>query len=1307
MTLQRATNWGSLRSRTYALLFFLTFGVPTTIFSQSTNIAIGTTTIQPSVKRLGINLGTLDYYDSGQTTQNLLMSNPGFEGQIWNSTIRCASGTATSCLDEDQWSAWPAGFWNGATYEVFWGTSAGRTGTITSSTAAANGSGGTFYFSNSGVAPAAGDYLIVRKTVPGGASGGWWPSTSGNGKISDNLTDLPPGTLGKQTIALTAPTASDSAIIGGFFDSVLGHTFLQLNGTYQLQFKAKGIGGSNQIQVVISRTGVATYVSQPVNLTNSWNTYNINFSAYENGSAIGIADVSFATVGADSFELDDVSLVKTNGDPTNTTAFRDPVVSALRTLNPGVLRYWGGQLGDTLDNLLQPQFGRQRSGYLAWYTESDVVDYGLHDFLGLCQAIGAEPWFVVPSTFSTTDANNLIEYLAGASTSTYGAKRAALGQNAPWTSVFSKIHLEFGNEAWNGSFKGGSIEYAAPYGSRAQTIFGIFRSNPNFVAGNFDLVAGGQAAYAARNTAILNAMNNNDSLAVAPYTMGTVDSYSDNESLFGSTFAEPEAFMSSSGTAEGETPGEVLQDYQAIQASSHPVPMSFYEINMATLSGSISQQALNSYTPSLGAGLMVADTMLLSLRNFGVVNQELFALPQYNFMRSDGLTALLWGAVVDMGSANLRRPQFLALQLANQALSNGAAMLQTVHSGADPTWNQPLVNTVQFNGAHYLHSFAFANGSSRSAIVFNLSRSSALPVTFSGSNAPSGTVQMQQLTSAYPTDTNENSSVVNITASTLNSFNASSGLSLPPYSMTVLTWGGTTAAAPVVTPAPVISAVAASGLTTSSATITWTTDQASSSQVFYGTTTAYGSSSAASSSLTTTHSVTLTGLAAGTTYNFSVVSANSAGTSAASSNFTFATSPAAAAAPPPVTGSSSGAGPAISYVVSWGVSTSGITVSWSTSSPATTSLSYGTTTSLGTTTPVQSYLTVSHGVTLTGLASGTTYYFVCNATDVNGNSSTSTVYTFTTISSTQTTTGSSASASTGPPPQISYLLSWGITSNSASISWSTNVGSTTAVAYGTSTALGTVTPVQTGLTVSHGVVLNGLASGTTYYFVAQSTDSNGNTGYSATYSFTTGGSSSSTATPPPAASTPASSSNGPVLLYLNSWGVNASGISISWSTDNVATTAVSYGLSPALGQTTPVQTTLTNNHGVTLTGLKSSTTYYFVAQSTDANGNTGYSSTYSFTTSTGASGPSISAITVTPGSGNTAFVSWTTSTPTYSYVQFGPTTAYNQWSSTTSLTTNPTPAMGHVPSGVVHYQLVSTDIYGNQTFWPDQTFVEP
>jgi hypothetical protein len=648
--------------------------------------------------------------------------------------------------------------------------------------------GVTLNFSSSGVAPAEGDYLIVRKSIPGGSTGGWWPTTSGNGVITDNLSDLPPGTLGKQTAALSAPTSSDSASIAGYFDSFAGKTFVQLNGNYQLQFKAKGTGGSNQITVSVGRVGVATYLTQPVNLTGSWSTYNFPFSASENGSAIGTGKVSFTTVGADSFELDDVSLTRINGEPTNTTPFRDPVVDALRTLQPGIIRHWGGQLGDTLDNLLTPWFGRQRAGYSAWTTEVDVVDYGLHDFLQLCQTVGAEPWFVVPSTFSTTDASNLIEYLGGDSTTPYGAKRAALGQATPWTQVFSKIHLEFGNEAWNSGFKGGSIEYSQPYGQRAQAIFAVMKANPSYKSTSFDLVLGGQAAYPSRNTDIQNNCNNNDSFTVAPYNMRTVDSYSDIESLFGSTFAEPEAFVSSTGTAEGLTPGMIYQDNQAIQSSSHPVAISFYEMNMDTLEGSITQQALNSYVSSLGAGITVADTMLQGLRQFGVLNQNLFALSQYNFTRPDGSTVDLWGTVIDMGVTNRKRPQFLAMQLVNQALSNGAAMVQTVHTGADPTWNESLTNSVQLNNAHYLESFAFSQGSSVSAVLFNLSRSSALPVTFSGANAPEGTVQMQQLTSASPSDTNENASVVNIASSSISSFSATQSLSLPPYSMTVMAW---------------------------------------------------------------------------------------------------------------------------------------------------------------------------------------------------------------------------------------------------------------------------------------------------------------------------------------------------------------------------------------------------------------------------------------------------------------------------------------------------------------------------------------
>lgn len=232
----------------------------------------------------------------------------------------------------------------------------------------------------------------------------------------------------------------------------------------------------------------------------------------------------------------------------------------------------------------------------------------------------------------------------------------------------------------------------------------------------------------------------------------------------------------------------LYQDRKAIQASTHPVPLEVYETNLTTVQGTIPQSILDHYVTSLGAGLAVADNMLLDLRQFGIITQNVFTLPQYRYKRSDGKTVFLWGVVVDMGNTNRKRPQYLALKLVNQAVENGASMLRTTHSGADPTWDQPLENTVQLKGAHYLQSFAFADGDERSVIVFNLNRESSLRVTFSGANAPSGPVEMQQLTSANITDTNEDAQIVDIRRRSLDDFDATTALPLPPYSMTVLRW---------------------------------------------------------------------------------------------------------------------------------------------------------------------------------------------------------------------------------------------------------------------------------------------------------------------------------------------------------------------------------------------------------------------------------------------------------------------------------------------------------------------------------------
>ena len=98
----------------------------------------------------------------------------------------------------------------------------------------------------------------------------------------------------------------------------------------------------------------------------------------------------------------------------------------------------------------------------------------------------------------------------------------------------------------------------------------------------------------------------------------------------------------------------------------------------------------------------------------------------------------------------------------------------------------------------------------------------------------------------------------------------------------------TTSAAPDTIP-PVISNVLTSNVGSTTATILWKTDEAADSQVEYGTTTGYGTLTALNSVLVASHSQDLTGLTAGTTYHYRVISKDAAGNSATSSDATLVT----------------------------------------------------------------------------------------------------------------------------------------------------------------------------------------------------------------------------------------------------------------------------------------------------------------------------------------------------------------------------------------------------------------------------------
>ena len=75
----------------------------------------------------------------------------------------------------------------------------------------------------------------------------------------------------------------------------------------------------------------------------------------------------------------------------------------------------------------------------------------------------------------------------------------------------------------------------------------------------------------------------------------------------------------------------------------------------------------------------------------------------------------------------------------------------------------------------------------------------------------------------------------------------------------------------------VISNIQTATITTSSSQIVWATNVPANSSVDYGTTTAYGNSTPVDSTMVTSHQVTISGLAAGTTYYYQVNSSDSKG----------------------------------------------------------------------------------------------------------------------------------------------------------------------------------------------------------------------------------------------------------------------------------------------------------------------------------------------------------------------------------------------------------------------------------------------
>jgi hypothetical protein len=284
--------------------------------------------------------------------------------------------------------------------------------------------------------------------------------------------------------------------------------------------------------------------------------------------------------------------------------------------------------------------------------------------------------------------------------------------------------------------------------------------------------------------------------------------------------------------------------------------------------------------------------------------------------------------------------------------------------------------------------------------------------------------------------------------------------------------------------------------------------------------------------------------------------------------------------------------PVVTAVAAIGSGTSA-TVTWTTDETSTTRVDYGATTALGATATGASG--TSHSVSLTGLANGATYYYRVTSADAAGNSTTDPV---------STSAPRSFTIPDSVPPVVSAVAASG-SGTSATVTWTTNESATSRVDYGLTTALGSTTTGATG--TSHSVSLTGLTNGATYYYRVTSADAAGNS-----------------TTDPVSTSAPRTftipDTTPPVVSALAATGSGTSA-TVTWTTNESATTRVDYGLTTTLGSS--ATGTTGTSHSVTLTGLTVNTRYYYRVTSVDAAGNS--------TTSPATSGPPAAYVpTVTP-----------------------------------------------------------------------------
>ncbi len=286
---------------------------------------------------------------------------------------------------------------------------------------------------------------------------------------------------------------------------------------YRLSAQARAINGAPMLRAELVGSGGQVLASAKLTgFSNRWKNHTARLKASATDAK---ARLRIVVEGGGTIDLDMVSLFPKHTWKQRPNGLRADLVQMLADLKPGFVRFPGGCIveGRTLDNRYQwkntiGDIAERKLIMNRWNVEfadrgRGAADYfqsfglGFFEYFQLCEDLGAQPLPILncgmACQFNSAelcpldrlqpyiqDALDLIEFANGPVTSTWGAKRAALGHPKP----FGLKMLGIGNEQWGPQYVERYENFAAAVRARHPGIQLVAASGPDPGGDRFDFL---------------------------------------------------------------------------------------------------------------------------------------------------------------------------------------------------------------------------------------------------------------------------------------------------------------------------------------------------------------------------------------------------------------------------------------------------------------------------------------------------------------------------------------------------------------------------------------------------------------------------------------------------------------------------------------------------------------------------------------------------------------------------------------------------------------------------------------------------